>query len=49
VQLSIYWSSSALEASPNKAWGADLLNGNVNSTQLSKGTSHLVWAVRGVE
>lgn len=49
VQLSIYWSSSALEASPNQAWGADLLNGNVNSTQLSKGSSHLVWAVRRTE
>jgi hypothetical protein len=47
VQLSIYWSSSALEATPNQAWGADLLNGDVNSTQLAKGSSRLVWAVRG--
>jgi hypothetical protein len=47
VQLSIYWSSSAVEASPNQAWGADVLNGNVNSTLLNKGSSRLVWAVRG--
>jgi hypothetical protein len=47
VQLSIYWSSRSLETSPSDAWGADLLNGDVNSTQLGKTTSRLVWPVRG--
>jgi hypothetical protein len=46
VQLSIYWSSSAVETSPNQAWGADLINGNVGSTQLAKTSGRLVWAVR---
>jgi hypothetical protein len=46
VQLSIYWSSSALEANPTEAWGADLLNGNVSITQLSKPTGRFVWPVR---
>lgn len=46
VQLAIYWSSSALEPTPPDAWGVDLLNGNINNTQLSKATSHFVWPVR---
>jgi len=47
VQLSIYWSSSALEPNPPDAWGVDFLNGNINNTQLSKVTNHFVWPVRG--
>ena len=46
VQLGTYWSSSAIDASPNKACGADLLNGDIDSTQLSKPTNRSVWAVR---
>ena len=49
IQLSSYWSSRSLETNAHDAWGADLLNGDVNSTQISKSTSRFVSPVRGVQ
>jgi hypothetical protein len=43
----LYWSSTAVETAPSRAWIGDLFNGDINNNNIPKNSTTRAWPVRG--